>query len=283
MEALQIIQIDFNSPSVSKKLHDAAKNIGFAVFNNHPLNLQLVRDVFEEWKQFFATNQKHRYTRVAGQQLGYFPANISETSIGYDEKDKKEFYQFNISNNIPKGMSNKTRDLFVAIEHLAIQLLTWLENELPIEVSSKLSEPLINMINGSVENLMRIAHYPPLIGIESENAMRASPHNDINFLTILLTSSEPGLQIQDKNGNWCDIPSNKDSVVVNIGCLLETVTESYYPAIKHRVITTPERAKFSRYSIPLFLHARGDVQITEQYTADELLLKHLKMLDKGAY
>lgn len=282
MNRFKLKPIDYTSATVAKELHDITKDTGFVIFKNHPIDKQLIADVFADWKHFFSIPSKHNYTRVAGQRFGYFPPDISETPLGHDVKDIKEFFHYNLSNTLPSELSDKSKQLFKAMEKLSEQLLVWLEGELPEHIKSKLSEPLSSMIKGSV-NLMRIAHYPPVKGDETKGAMRAAPHIDINFLTILLASSEPGLQVQDNDGNWHDVPIDKDIISINIGALLQEATKGYYPATMHRVVTSSKQEELSRYSIPFFLQARLDARLSERYTAEEHLMEHLKILDKGAY
>ena len=111
-------------------------------------------------------------------------------------------------------------------------------------------------------------HYPPLRGDEPEGAVRAAEHGDINLLTILPAATAEGLQAKMSNDEWVDVPINKNWIIINSGDMLEEATGFYYPSTKHRVLNpTGEAAKKPRLSMPLFLHPRDDVKLSDRYTA----------------
>ena len=135
-----------------------------------------------------------------------------------------------------------------------------------------------DMIKGSQNNLLRVLHYPSLKGDEDTNALRAAPHGDINLITILLTGSEPGLQIMNMNKKWVDVDSDNGWLVINSGDMLNKCSNNYYPSTIHRVINPKGTNNKSRYSMPLFLHARDEVLLSDKYTAKSYLDKRLKSL-----
>ncbi|MCC2644543.1 MAG: 2OG-Fe(II) oxygenase, partial [Burkholderiales bacterium] len=92
---------------------------------------------------------------------------------------------------------------------------------MPSEVKANISMPLNKMIENSRQTLLRILHYPPLTGNEEIGAVRASPHGDINLLTILITTSQAGLQLKDSNGKWVDVPADPGMLTINIGDMLQ--------------------------------------------------------------
>ncbi len=277
MNASSIKKIDFQSPTAAKEFHDCIKEIGFAVFYNYPLDNRLIQKVFAEWKAFFSSVYKYNYTRKEQDRFGYFPCDISETPLGAVEKDFKEFYHLNETEAYPLEITENTRNLFKEIIKVASELLSWLENGLPPYIKNALSESLVDMIKGGT-NMMRVVHYPPIMDKSSQALMRAAQHVDINFITILLASSEPGLQAQDHKGNWHDIPVNENIISINTGSPLQEATQGYYPATMHRVITPQDQLSLPRYSIPTFLHARADAKLSEKYTAKSHLNEHLAIL-----
>ena len=129
--------------------------------------------------------------------------------------------------------------------------------------------PLPEMVHGCEKTMYRILYYPPFNGTEEPGAVRAAAHGDINTLTMLPSSNEPGLQVQLKDGSWFDVPCDNDYIIVNIGDMLEEASGHYYPSTQHRVINpTGEASAHARIATPLFLHAHGDVKLSDQYTAD---------------
>ena len=135
------------------------------------------------------------------------------------------------------------------------------------------------MIKDSGQTLLRVLHYPPLKGEEEPDAIRAAAHGDINLLTVLPAANEPGLQVQRKDGSWMDVPCDFGTLIVNIGDMLQEASGGYYPSTIHRVIN-PEGADMtrSRISLPLFLHPRPDVVLSERYTAESYLQERLREL-----
>ena len=63
---------------------------------------------------------------------------------------------------------------------------------------------------------------------------------------------------------------------MNIGDMLKEVSGGYYPSTTHRVVNpSSESANNSRFSMPLFLHPRDNVQLSKQYTAKAYLKERL--------
>lgn len=276
-------QIDYTSKDADTKFANSLKNTGFAILRNHTIDDKLVKDVFGEWQDFFNSNYKHNYLYNNTTQDGFFPCNISETAKGSKIKDIKEFFHYYPHGQFPKELTNKTKDLYKSMNLIAKNLLSWVEAHLPHDIQKNLSQPLSNMIDDSNQTLLRILHYPPLSGQEDNGAVRAAAHGDINLLTILVAASSSGLQVQDIGGNWIDVPVDPGMIAVNIGDMLEEATNSYYKSTLHRVINPIGDGNVSRYSIPLFLHPRPDVRLSDKYTADEYLTERLIELGIKSY
>jgi len=137
--------------------------------------------------------------------------------------------------------------------------------------------PLPEMIDSSPNNLLRIIHYPSLKGDEDKSALRGAAHEDINLITLLVSGTEPGLQVQNNNGKWQSITCDPGSIAVNTGDMLREVSKGYFPSTTHKVIN-PKKvdANISRYSMPLFLHPKSTVRLSEKYIAGEYLNERLK-------
>ena len=276
---MQVTQVDFKSQTASKDFAHSLINTGFAVIKNHPIDYSLVKAVFNEWAKFFASDYKMNYLYNNDTQDGLFPISTSETAVGYNIKDIKEFYHYYPWGQYPKELTDKTKDLQLQMTDIAVTLLGWAEDNLPSNIRDRLTEPLSNMIKDSEQILMRILHYPPLKGDEAHGAIRANAHTDINLLTVLVAASESGLELQDKNGNWIEVPVDPGMLSINISDMLQEATDGFYKSTIHRVINpTDENRLKSRYSIPLFLHARPEVVLSSRYTAGSFLQERLKQI-----
>ena len=116
-------------------------------------------------------------------------------------------------------------------------------------------------------------------GDEEVDAIRAAAHEDINLITLLVSPSAPGLQALDKEGVWQSVPCKKNTITVNIGDMLQECTQGYYRSTKHRVVNPSGDIKnISRYSMPLFLHPREQVRLSERYTAKQYLGERIREL-----
>jgi isopenicillin N synthase-like dioxygenase len=133
------------------------------------------------------------------------------------------------------------------------------------------------MIAASPQTLMRILHYPPLSADVPQGSVRAAAHEDVNLITLLPAATATGLEIQDIHGNWHPVPGNPGDIVVNVGDMMQLVSQGYYHSTTHRVVNPPaDIATQSRYSMPLFLHPHPDVMLAGQITAKDFLQQRLR-------
>jgi isopenicillin N synthase-like dioxygenase len=92
--------------------------------------------------------------------------------------------------------------------------------------------------------------------------VRAGAHEDINLITLLVGASAEGLQVRSHAGEWVPFTAEADTIVVNIGDMLQRLTNHVYPSTTHRVVNPPgENARKPRYSVPFFLHPNPDFVI----------------------
>ena len=271
----KIQTIDFNSDNAGIQLVDSLHHTGFVILNNHPLNINLLASVYNEWGDFFNSDAKHSYTFNPDTQDGYFPFR-SENAKGYSTKDLKEFYHIYEWGKYPENISRKALVLYHELMTIGKDLLEWIDAHSPEKVKSNFSMPLSEMIANSRMNLMRIIHYPPLESDLTDGAIRASAHEDINLITILPASYQSGLQIQTQNGEWIDVGCEPDWLVINTGDMLKECSEGYYPSTIHRVINpNGDAARMSRYTMPIFIHPRDEVVLSDKYTARSFLDERL--------
>lgn len=270
--------IDYNSSQAAADFVLSLKDTGFAVLKNHPISQDLVETVYQDWRKFFEKDSKMDYLFDSNslRQAGYFPFK-SENAKGYSTKDLKEFYHYRDEHDLPQGMGKSTQSLLTDLVQLGSEVLKWIEDGLPHQVSSTLSMPLHKMIHNSDMSLIRILHYPPITDKEDENAVRAAAHEDIDLLTILPAATASGLQVLDRVGNWHDVSCDYGMLIFNGGDMLQEATKGYYKSTTHRVVNpVGDLARNSRYSLPLFLHPRNDVQLSEIHTAESYLTKRLR-------
>jgi len=269
--------VDYKSPSAAKEFTDSLRNTGFAVLVNHPINYDDVLRLQHDWLDFFKSERKWDFLPGENDQDGYRPVEEAERAVGAQVKDIKEYFHWYPWGRQPERESASALAYYQAGMDLACELLGWVEANTPEEISKNFSMPLSEMIKGTRRTLLRVLHYPPLRGDEPEGSIRAAAHEDINMITVLPASNEPGLQVLDLDGEWHDVPCDPGSVAINAGDMLDYATNGYYPSTTHRVVNpVGEAAKRSRVSTPLFLHPADDVVIAEGKTAFEFLAQRIK-------
>ncbi len=273
---MNVKTVNFQGPKAAQEFRTSLRETGFAVISNHPIPFRLVTETFEEWARFFASASKFEHKFDQQKQAGYFPFK-SENAKDSKKKDLKEFFHYYPWGELPPEARTLTPVLYRELLRMGAELLRWLDSESPSEVKSRLSMPLVSMIENSGDTLLRPIHYPPMDGSEEEGAVRAAAHEDINLITLLPAATAPGLQVKDLQGLWIDVPCDPGTIVVNSGDMLKLATDGYYPSTTHRVVNPigPEARK-PRYSMPLFLHPRKDVRLSPGHTAGSYLAERLR-------
>lgn len=255
-------------------LGDAFHNVGFVGVINHGIPKSLIDDFYKASKQFFAmpVEQKRKY-EVAGAagQRGY-------TSFGKEHAkqstvaDLKEFYQIGQQvedahpkkGNYPDNMvvtenpdfSKLGWELYQNFEKTGSQLLK------AIAIHLNLDETYFDVRIKDGNSILRAIHYPPITQ-EPASAIRAEQHEDINLITLLVGASAGGLQLLTKENTWRDVVPEEDEIVINVGDMLQRLTNNYLKSTTHRVVNPPrEEWHLPRLSIPFFLHPMSEVDLT---------------------
>lgn len=276
---MSIEVVDYLAPNAAEKFVASLKDTGFGVLINHPIKQSLVEEIYREWLAFFNSEDKYNYTYDVKTQDGYFAPEISETAKGHTKRDIKEYFHVYPWGRIPNSLKDNILKYYVTASDLAAELLDWIEQHSPDHIAEKYSEPLSKMIIDTPNTLLRVLHYPPLTGSEEPGAIRAAAHEDINLITILPAANEPGLQVKSRDGEWLDIPSDFGNLIINIGDMLQEASQGYFPSTSHRVINPDGKGSDkSRVSLPLFLHPRDEVVLSDKHTQKSYLQERLKEL-----
>ena len=274
--------VDFHSPTAAADFCQSLHETGFGVLRNHPLSQSLVEGIYAEWLGFFKSDAKNKYAQDPVKFDGYFSPSVSETAKNHTQRDLKEFFHIYPWGRYPAEVSDAAQRYYKEGSDLAVTLLKWVEEHSPADVKARYSMPLPDMLEGSDHTLLRVLHYPPLSGHEEPGAVRAAAHGDINLLTILPAATEPGLQVLGKDDAWHDVPCDFGLLIVNIGDMLEEASGHYYPSTVHRVLNPTGEARFKpRISLPLFLHPRRDVVLSERYTVGSYFDERMQELRGG--
>ncbi len=248
-----------------QQLGKAYEEVGFVAVKNHGIPDALIKDLYQHVQQFFSLplEQKRKYElpEMAGQR-GYTSFG-TEHAKGSDAPDLKEFFQYGqvasdgfTADNYPanvrvdqvEGFNKTFEEAYRAFETSGKALLQAIALYLGLDESY--FDEFIN--NGN--SILRAIHYPPITH-EPKSAIRAEQHEDINLITLLVGASADGLEILSKSGTWVAVTSLPDQIVVNVGDMLQRLTNNKLKSTTHRVVN-PDRSLWhtSRFSIPFFLH-----------------------------
>lgn len=271
---MNILSVDYYADDAAELFTRSLKETGFAVLRTHPIDWNLIQTVYKEWQEFLKSGAADKYIFDVENQDGYFPIDVSEVAKGETVKDIKHFYHLYLPNGrYPTEVSSAAREMFEKMIKLGETLLQWIDDYMDPAVASKLPQRLRD--TASYENtLLRILHYPAIQGDEESGAVRAAAHEDINLITLLPIASSPGLQVLSPfNNQWYDVPCDSESIIVNIGDMLQEMTNGEYIATKHRVVKPQdEKENLDRISTPCFIHPKSDIYLSDKYPRAEIFL-----------
>lgn len=256
----------------ARAMGESYATFGFAIVRDHGLDASAIARALDATKAFFALPEavKRRY-RLEGQagQRGYIPFGV-EAAKNADAVDLKEFWHvgrelpaghryrsFMPENVWPTEIGSFREDvygLYQALDAMGAELLR--------SIAMFLALPTDFFVNATRDgnSVLRLLHYPPTP--PNPAGVRAAAHEDINVITLLLGAEEAGLQLQTRDGRWLIVNPPEGALVVNIGDMLQRLTNHVLPSTTHRVVNpAPERAHLPRYSIPFFLHFAPDYLI----------------------
>lgn len=271
--------VDCRADDVEERFVESLRDTGFGVLTNHPISEKRLRSIYANWAAFFADEARNDFIFDPARHDGYFPQALAETAKGRSVRDIKEYFHYYPWGRCPAALKAEISAYYDETMTFAATLLGWVEKHTPAEVARRFDEPLSGMIEGSGQSLLRILHYPPIPDGVEPGAIRAGAHEDINLLTVLPAANEPGLQVMARDGSWVDVPCDFGNLIINIGDMLQEASGGYFPSTTHRVIN-PEGsdAGKARISLPLFLHPRPEVILSDRYTAGSYLDERLAEL-----
>ncbi|MEM9553480.1 MAG: 2-oxoglutarate and iron-dependent oxygenase domain-containing protein [Acidobacteriota bacterium] len=247
-------------------LGDGLTEFGFVTIENHGIDQDLVRAVYDDFEAFFALPDavKAKYSGIEGGARGFTPFGV-EHAKDSAQPDLKEFFHVG---QMPPGdhplagvyPPNVWPDEVPSLEANASRLYRRLEDVARAVLQA--SEEVFELERGTFASMMdmgnsilRAIHYPPLTGDVPDGAVRAAAHEDINLITLLCEATESGLELLTRQGEWLEVEALEGQIVADVGDMLSRATNQVLPATTHRVVN-PTGAKTStdRYSIPFFVH-----------------------------
>lgn len=283
-------------------LGKAFEEVGFVSVRNHGIDQQLIDALYQNVQTFFnqpeEIKRKYEIPGLAGQR-GYTSFG-KEHAKGSDAPDLKEFFQFGQTVGVHETSEEAYPDN-VQVQEVASFNEKFLEAYRAFEKSggALLSAIAIHLGLGEHyfqehihlgNSILRAIHYPPILH-EPKSAIRAEQHEDINLITLLVGASADGLEILSKENEWLAVKAGPGEIVVNVGDMLQRLTNDRLKSTTHRVVNPPRSLwHTSRYSIPFFLHPKSKMSLAclsscinekhpkqyEDYTAGQYLDERLR-------
>ncbi|MBO9581662.1 MAG: isopenicillin N synthase family oxygenase [Sphingobium sp.] len=261
------------------------REFGFALVTDHGIDPDLIARGWDLAKRFFALPEaaKRAYLVPGGAGQRGYTAFGTEIAKGASENDLKEFWHVGrelptgspLAESMPPnvwpgevpGFQETFSALFAAMDATGAKILQGVARHLGLDAhwfDDKIDEG---------NSILRLLHYPP-VSVDAPG-IRAGAHEDINLITLLLGAEEGGLQLLTKSGNWIPATPSPGALVINVGDMLQRLTNHVLPSTSHRVVNPPpERRHIPRYSMPFFLHLEPQVMIEalpQTVTADNPL------------
>lgn len=257
-----------------RALGDAFREYGFVSLRGHDVNASLVEPAYRAVRKLFAlpeaTKRKYHLANAAGAR-GYTPFG-TEKARDQSTPDLKEFWhvgrelgpsdplfarlQPNVWPDEVPELREALLPLFHALDALGARVLS------AIAISLGLPGTWFADKIDHGNSILRPLHYPPLSESTRSTGVRSAAHEDINLITLMVAAGEPGLEILRRDGRFLPVVVPAGEVVVNIGDMLQRLTNHVLPSTTHRVVNPPGAAAArARYSLPFFLHPNSEFSI----------------------
>ncbi|WP_226661253.1 isopenicillin N synthase family dioxygenase [Alteriqipengyuania lutimaris] len=296
MSTIASVSLDRPLEDIARDLGESFAEYGFAIVRDHGVPDNLIARAEEASRAFFALPEEakraYKIEGIGGAR-GYTPFG-QEQAKDAEVFDLKEFWhvgrdlpadhplaQFMEPNVWPAEVPEyeaTMRELYLALEASGRRVLSAIAIHLGED--PRFFDPAIEDGN----SVLRLLRYPPLPEDAPDGAIRAAPHGDINAITMLLGAEEAGLELLTKKGEWLAVSPRPGALAVNIGDMLERLTNGRLRSTTHRVVNPRgDAVRRARYSMPFFLHFRPDYLIDplpsciaqgEEASAPEPILAH---------
>ena len=271
LETLPILSLSDDAARFSEEIGESFKTFGFALVKDHGIHPELINRAWRLTAEFFALPEPEKrsyFIKGQGGARGYTPFG-TEIAKGATLHDLKEFWHVgrdlpaghpltdasmppNIWPRQPECFRETFETLYAEFDRVGAVILS------RIAIYLGLDAGWFDLAIEDGNSVLRLLHYPPTAD-NTGGAIRAGAHEDINLITLLLGAEEAGLELLTKQGKWMGIFPPEGALVINIGDMLQRLTNHVLPSTTHRVRNPMgARTGFSRYSMPFFLHLRSD-------------------------
>ncbi|CAM4583607.1 unnamed protein product [Leuciscus chuanchicus] len=262
-----------NLKKLSKVLRKAFTEVGFVYLKYTGINQEEVEKVMHVSKKFFCLpeDMKKPFSR------GSFSCNVNHGWVSVENEslnprrpgDLKEAYNIttlSADNNWPSEGVEDFRDVhvsfFLRCKDLSLRVLRLMALGLDLEPEVFLNthKHIGSAVNATT---LRSLYYPPVNSTcVKENQLRCGEHSDYGSITLLFQSTESGLQVLNRAGEYVSAPSIPGTVLINIADLMQRWTSDVYVSAAHRVLLPPAGDSSTRQSLAFFVHPDDEAMIS---------------------
>ena len=273
--------VDFTLPEAPRFFTESMLESGFAVITNHNIPRDEISNFYQAWEHFFVHEKPEEFLAKGEDQAGYFSEEKAETAKGNTAQDLKEYFQYWPGTKVPPHLTEITLSFFKKMIDMGLIAMLWLQENTDSSIWHRIDRPFPEYLSQE-HTLLRVLRYPPMKAPIKPNATRAAAHEDINLITMLPAADEPGLELKSKStGEWFPLEAPAGSIVVNIGDMLQELTDGLLPSTSHRVVNPkPKHSLNSRMTAPVFCHPHPELVLSERYTAKDYLDERLKEINR---
>lgn len=272
LPTLDIRRFETDRAAFVAELGAAYREWGFAGIRGHGIPQDVIDGAYDAFTAFFALPEdvkKQYHVPGGGGARGYTPFGVETAKdskyfdlkefwhVGREVRDEKyaEAMPANVWPSEVREFRARALALYDALDGLGSRMLS------ALALGLDLPEDYFADKTNNGNSILRPIHYPPITTDDVPN-VRAGAHEDINLITLLVGASAEGLQVLSRKGEWVPYTADADTIVVNIGDMLQRLTNHVLPSTTHRVVNPPgEKARQPRYSTPFFLHPNPDFLI----------------------
>lgn len=261
--------IDGSDPQgVAERIGKVCEEVGFFYIKNHGVPAAQIEGMYRAAEDFFAlpfeAKQRLNVATTGDVLRGYIPT-YGENADPENSRDFKEAFDYGAPgeevsrffgpNPMPEELPG-FKEVCEAYHDTMMDLARKLVSA--IALSLGLPADHFESIHRKPITIQRLLHYPSLEGEVSQEEIGIGAHTDYGFLTILNQDTVGGLQVRNRAGEWVSAPPVEGTFIINIGDIVQTLTNGRYSSTVHRVVNN---SGAERYSIPFFIDADYDAVI----------------------
>ncbi|GLT80179.1 hypothetical protein SLA2020_516320 [Shorea laevis] len=240
-----------------QKLNSACQHWGFFQLVNHGVSSELLEKLKHEMEGFFKlpVEERVKYKIRAGEVEGY--GSVARPGGKLDWADR--FYMITnpvhrrkpyLFPELPSSLRSTLDTYMLELQKLGMELLGLIAKALKIEVKE------MKEIFEDGMQAVRLTLYPPCP--QPELVIGITPHSDATGITILnQVNGVDGLQIK-RNGIWYPVSFLPNALVINVGDVLEILSNGIYHSIEHRAAVHSEK---ERMSIAFFINPKFEAEV----------------------